>query len=203
MAPSVPSSHDGPEGSCLRTAREVTVLLSRLREGEAGVVDQLLPLVYAELRGLAGAIFADQRPGHTLQPTALVHEAWLKLHGGLGTIEDRRHFLIVAGRAMRQVVADHARAHNAQKRGDGRRKVALETDVAAGGGREVDLVDLDDSLRELAERKPRHAEVAELRLFSGLSIDEIADALGVSPRTVDSDWAMARAWLRKELVGGG
>ncbi len=183
---------------------DVTQMLSRLKGGEVGAGDQLLPLVYGELRGLARAVFAGRSPGHTLQPTALVHEAWLKLEGHLGTVDDRRHFFLLAGRVMRQVLADHARGRHSRKRGGGAARVTLDTDLTADAGdRSVDLVDLDDSLRGLAERNARHARVAELRLFSGLSIEETAEALGVSPRSVDADWAMAKAWLRRELAPDG
>ncbi len=183
---------------------DVTRLLARMKGGDEGAEEQLLPLVYGELRGLARAVFAGRTAGNTLQPTALVHEAWLKLDGHLGSVEDRRHFFLLAGRAMRQVLADHARARRSQKRGGGAARVTLDTDLnAAAEDRSVDLVDLDDSLRALAERNERHARVAELRLFSGLSIEETAAALDVSARSVDADWAMAKAWLRRELAPGG
>jgi RNA polymerase sigma factor (TIGR02999 family) len=183
-------------------ARAVTHLLSRVRGGDAAASGELMGEVYAELRAVAGAVFSGRGAGHTLQPTALVHEAWFKLRGNLDSIEDRRHFLVVAGKAMRQVVADHARARNTQKRGGERGRVTLDTGLArSDGDMGVDLVDLDDCLTRLAERNPRHAEVAELRLLGGLASDEVAAALGVSPRSIDSDWAMAKAWLQRELAG--
>jgi RNA polymerase sigma factor (TIGR02999 family) len=181
--------------------REVTRLLAELRDGDKSASERLLPLVYDQLRGLAAAVFAGQRDGHTLQPTALV-EAWLKLAGNLGSIEDRRHFLVVASKAMRQVITDHARGRQRAKRGGGVGRVTLDLNFA-GRGSELDLVDLADCLGRLAERNAPHAQVVELRLFSGLSIDETAQVLGLSPRTVDSDWAMAKAWLRKELAATG
>lgn len=190
----------------------VTQLLSRLRDGDAAASDQLLPLVYDELQNLARAVFSGENHAHTLQPTALVHEAWMRLCGNLGTVEDRRHFFVIAGRAMRRVLTDHARRRKAQKRGDGRQRLTLDTALgpssasapaSASGSTAVDLVDLNDVLERLAEHNARLAEVAELRLFGGLSIDETAEALGLSPRSVDSDWAMAKAWLQRELKGDG
>ncbi len=189
---------DGNDQECARS--NVTGVLSRLRGGETGAFEDLLNLVYPELRSMARAVFSGERQGHTLQPTALVHEACLKLAGKLDSIQDRRHFFIVAGRAMRQVVADHARGRLAEKRGGGRRRVTLDLGSASLQRGDVDLVDLHDCLENLSKANERHAQVVELRLFSGLSIDETADALQVSARSVDSDWAMAKAWLRRELA---
>ena len=182
--------------------QSVTRLLTRIRAGERAAAHELLPLVYAELRRLAQGVFSDQGAGQTLQPTALVNEAWLKLAAHLAPIEDRRHFLVVAGKAMRQVITDHARGRNARKRGGDLRRVTLDEAMALEAEGDVDLVELDDSLRQLAERSERHAEIAELRIFSGLTIDETAESLGVSPRTVDADWALAKAWLRRDLARG-
>lgn len=181
---------------------QVTHLLGRLRDGEVTAVDQLLPLVYDELRGLAGAAFARQGRAHTLQPTALVHEAWIKLCGKLDSLGNRQHFLVVAGKAMRQVIADHARSRGAIKRGGQRERVILDDSVpAADGSQGFDLVELNDCLEGLARRSARQAQVAELRLFSGLSMDEAAEVLDLSPRSIDAEWAMAKAWLRRELAG--
>ena len=186
----------GPDGS-----EAVTQLLGRLRAGERGAIHQLVPLVYDQLQGMARAVFSREGAQHTLQPTALVHEAWLKLSGNLDPVENRRHFFVVAGKAMRQVIADHARKKNSQKRGGAGRRLVLDTQLVVTGAPAVDLVDLDDSLNKLAAHDARHAAVAELRLFSGLSIDETAQALELSPRAVDSAWAMAKAWLRRDLAG--
>lgn len=177
-------------------------LLSQARAGQDDASAALLRLLYGDLRAMAGAIFSSQPANHTLQPTALVNEAWLKLAAHVNNVEDRQHFLRVAARAMRQVVADHARGKQRDKRDAGRR-VTLDTSHPPASREEVDLVALDDSLRRLAERNERHATIAELRLFGGLSIDETAAALDVSPRTVDTDWALAKAWLRVELKGDG
>lgn len=180
--------------------RKVTQMLARLRSGDREAENELFSVAFEELRALARAAFAGHRPGHTLQPTALVNEAWLKLAGRLAPVEDRRHFLVLAGRAMRQVLLDHARTRGRLKRGDGAPRVTLDTALAASSDPSVDLVDLNDALERLAERNERHARVAELRLFSGLTIEETAEALGISRRVVDSEWAMAKAWLRLELA---
>lgn len=179
----------------------LTVLLGRFREGDSQAEGELLELVYTELRGLARAVFSGQNPGHTLQPTALVHEAWIKLAGHLGAIHDRQHFFVIAGKAMRQVIANHARAKFADKRGGDAQRISLDTTMADSKDRGVGLVELDDCLNRLAESNGRLAQVAEMRLFSGLSIDEVAELLPVSRRTVVSDWALAKAWLSRELSG--
>jgi RNA polymerase sigma-70 factor (ECF subfamily) len=180
---------------------QVTELLDRIRDGDGSAADRLLPLVYDELRALASHVFGPRKSAHTLQPTALVHEAWMRLAGGLGNLNDRVHFFRVAARAMRQVLADYARAERAQKRGGGVPSVTLDDSTEGVGSRHVDLVALDDSLSRLAELNDRHAKVVTLRLFGSLSIDEVAHSLGVSHATVESDWAFAKAWLRKELAG--
>lgn len=179
---------------------DITQLLVRIRDGDTSAEAPLAERVYEELQRLARAVFSSQNRGHTLQPTALVHEAWVKLAGNLASINDRHHFFVVAGKAMRQVIANHARAKQADKRGGGGRQVTLDTDLtAAGSDRAIDLVDLDDCLERLAAHSERLARVAEMRLFSGLAIDEVAEVLDVSPRTVDGDWAMAKAWLGRAL----
>ena len=191
--------HDPPD-----PPGDITTLLSAARRGQSGASAELLPLVYDELRRLARAVFGGQRAGHTLQPTAHVQGAGLKLVGTLGWVENRRHFFRMAGKAMRQVLRDHARGRDAAKRGGDRRRVVMDTEFEAEGGRsqEVDLLALNELLDRLGELNARHAQVVELRVFSGLSIDETAEVLDVSPRTIDSDWSMARAWLRKELAAG-
>lgn len=185
-----------------QSSGQVTQLLSALRSGKEGASDQLLPLVYEELKLLARGAFSNQRNGHTLQPTALVHEAWVKLVGNLETIEDRRHFFVIAGKAMRQVLQDHARAHATQKRGESPARVTLDEGWGKqAGSNAVDLISLSDVLDKLGRLNARHAQIVELRVFSGFTISETAEVLDVSPRTVDSDWSMARAWLSKELAG--
>jgi RNA polymerase sigma factor (TIGR02999 family) len=182
----------------------VTALLARVRGGDPSAESELLPLVYADLRRAAGRLLRRERPGHTLQPTDLVHEGYLKLVGdGAPDAENRRHFVGVAARAMRQVLVDHARRRGAAKRGAGRADVRLtNADVRF----EVDLAEmvaLDDALERLGRRNPRLSRVVELRFFAGLSEEETAAVLGVTSRTVQRDWATARAWLHKELAGTG
>lgn len=177
----------------------ITRLLRDIGDGRPQATEALLPLVYRELRGLAGSMFRDEREGHTLQPTALVHEAWMKLGGHLERLDDRRHFFVVAAKAMRQVLADHARARGRVKRSASGRRVTLDGELGAGPTDGFDLVDLDDTLSRLAELNARHAEVVELRVLGGLTIAETAAVLGVSHGTVEADWFTARAWLRKAL----
>ncbi|GJM45575.1 MAG: extracytoplasmic sigma factor ECF [Gemmatimonadota bacterium] len=168
--------------------------------GDEPVESALLPLVYNELRGLARAVFSASPSGHTLQPTALVHEAWLKLVGNLDSVKGRRHFFAVAATAMRQVLADHAKAHRRAKRGGGVRAITLHEDVDRGT-RVFDVVAFDDALSTLSELNARHARVVELRFLGSLTISETAAELGISETTVVSDWTMARAWLRSQLAG--
>ena len=164
--------------------------------------DQLFPLLYAELHAIASREMRGERPGHTLQPTALVNEVYLRLVGGSATPSwrDRTHFLSTAARAMRHVLVDHARARSARKRGLGLR-VTLHDDEAGyeEGDSTVDYLALDDALTRLAEAEPRWAQVVELRFFAGLEIAAIAEALQVSPITVSRDWRFAKAWLAERL----
>lgn len=180
--------------------QRVTELVRRLGHGDAAVAEELLPLVYDELRDIANALFSRQPKGHTLQPTALVHEAWLKLAGREGPLDTRSHFLAVAARAMRQVLTDSARARSADKRNRGGHRITFADQIGAVD-RGYDIVEVDDALRELAEANERHAKVVELRWFAGLTIDEVAAVLGLTPRTIQLDWRAARAWLRQALEG--
>ncbi len=178
-------------------------VIQRAAQDGAITADDLMPMVYGELRALAGAIVrdnADRAQGSpTLQPTALVHEAWMKLQGRLGKVEDRHHFFALAAMAMRQVLADYAKGRRRIKRGGGAPRLTLVTDPAVQGMDEVDAIALYDSLEALANLNERHARVVELRIFGALSIAETADVLGVSAGTVKSDWSMARAWLLDQL----
>lgn len=180
---------------------QVSLLLAAHRQGARDALDRALPLVYGELHRLAERAFAHQGAGHTLQPTALVSEAWLKLARNGQPFEDRHHFLAVAARAMRQVLIDHARDRGRLKRGGGVRGVNL----SGAPGEEVwsglDLLAFEDSLAKLEALHPRQARTVELRVFGELTIPEIADVLGVSERTAAGDWAMARLWLQRELQG--
>lgn len=177
----------------------ITQLLHSARAGDAGAGASLLALTYEELGQLARVHFASQRANHTLQPTALIHEAWLKLAGHLDRVGDRQHFFAIASRAMRQILADHARGRNRLKRPAQAARVTLDRAAGSVDTAEFDLVDLDDSLRRLAELNERHARVVELRIFGGLTIAETAAELQVSHDTVEKAWFMARAWLQTEL----
>jgi len=181
-------------------SHRVTELVRRLGDGDAAVADELLPLIYDELRSVADGLFARQPVGHTLQPTALVHEAWLKVSTSARSWESRSHFFSIAARAMRQVLTDHARARRTDRRGHGWQRVTFD-EQQLGSQPDCDLVDLDDALRALAEVNERHARVVELRLFAGLSLPEIAGVLGVTPRTIQLDWRAARVLLEHMLRG--
>lgn len=181
------------------TPATITQMLREAQGGHASAAEALLNLAYGELGGLARAHLAAERGDHTLQPTALVHEAWVKLAGHLEHARDRRHFFAIASQAMRRVLTDHARGKGRQKRGGDRERVVLDTSVASIGDGAFDLVDLDDSLRRLAQLNGRHARVVELRVFGGLTIEETAEVVGVSHTTIENDWFTAKAWLRKEL----
>jgi RNA polymerase sigma-70 factor, ECF subfamily len=186
----------------------VTTWLLRLREGDPVALEQLLPLVYDELRVLARSQLRAERHGHTLNATALVHEAYLRLcERDRLTPADRRHFFAIAARSMRRVLIDHARARNRQKRGGGAAIQSLGDDAAAADAgawltsRAADeLLALDEALQRLAGASERAARVVEHRFFAGLSLEETADVLGVSLKTVQRDWLLARAWLRKEIA---
>jgi RNA polymerase sigma factor (TIGR02999 family) len=179
---------------------EVTLLLEAIRAGEPDAAERLLELVYGELRALAGHCFRGQPASHTLQPTALAHEAFIRLvHRTEVRWEDRAHFFAVCATAMRGILADHARKRRAAKRGGDWQRVSL-SGVTPVAGDEVDAVALDDALSALAAVNERQARIVELRFFSELTIEEVAHVLDVSKRTVDDDWAMARAWLSARLT---
>lgn len=158
-------------------------------------------MLYRELRQLAESAMRAERVNHTLQPTALVHEAFLRLAGEQGRFENRAHFLGVAASAMRRVLVDHARAKNAQKRGSGATLVTVDNldDLPQRSGTDVDLVALDDALSRLTLLDARQGRIVELRFFGGLSVEETAAVVGVSERTVKREWQMSRAWLRREV----
>jgi len=179
---------------------EVTRLLSAWTGGDEHALEELMPLVYHELRRIAQHHFIGQPPGHTLQPTALIHEAFLKLIGqGDQGFRNRTHFYAVASMAMRQVLVNHAEARLAKKRGGGAVRISMgDVDVAVE--REAsDVLALDAALKALEAKDARKSRVVELRYFGGLSIEETADALSVSPVTVERDWQTARAWLAREM----
>lgn len=179
---------------------EVSLLLQGWRNGDRQSLDALLPLVYKELRRLAHFQLQKERPGHTLQSAALVHEAYLRMIGLNGPQwESRTHFFAIAAQLMRQILVDYARRHGAAKRGGSICKVSLEEATMASRRKDVDIVALDDALNALAKIDPRQSRVVELRFFAGLSLREISEALEIAPATVQRDWTAARAWLHREI----
>jgi RNA polymerase sigma factor (TIGR02999 family) len=164
--------------------------------------DELTPLVYNELRRLAAAYLRRERPGQTLQATALVHEAYLRLAGAGTPWHDKRHFVGIAARSMRQILVERARARGAQKRWAGLDRVSLTDALAVAAEQEAMLPALDEALERLEQVDAEQARIVELRFFAGLSIEETADALGVSPATLKRRWSLARAWLHRELTDG-
>jgi RNA polymerase sigma factor (TIGR02999 family) len=184
------------------THREVTQMLARARAGDDSAVRALLPLVYEEMRALAGSLFREQRAMHTLQPTALVHEAFIKLAGPAETAwESRAHFFAVAAKAMRQVLTDHARRKRAEKRGGAAHRITLSGLATPVAEQAIDLIAFNDALARLGELDERQARVVELRFLGGLTVAEVAEVTGLSVSTVEREWRMARAWLRRELSG--
>lgn len=178
----------------------VTELLALWSRGDAVARDALIPLVYDELHRLARHFLATQRPGHTLQSTALVHEAYLRLVGPSPVhFQDRAHFFAVAARVMRHILVDHARARGAERRGGNSLKVVLDESIALPMQKEVNVIALDDALNRLAALDARQASIVEMRFFGGLSIGETATALELSPATVKRDWVVAKTWIRQCL----
>ncbi|MDX2147561.1 MAG: sigma-70 family RNA polymerase sigma factor [Planctomycetota bacterium] len=183
---------------------DITHMLRRASSGDPAAVEQLAPIVMHELRAIADRAMKRETPGHTLQPTLLANEAFMRLVGN-DAIDwsDRSHFFALAARNIRRILVDHARARSAQKRGGGPDRLARVTlDFAEGvasRSSDLDVTDVDDALTKLAALDPRQAQVVELRFFGGLTSEQTAQLLGVSKRTVDEDWAMARAWLSLEL----
>lgn len=186
-----------------RPSNELTQILAAISSGESDAADRLLPLVYNELRALARARMARERPGHTLQPTALVHEAYLRLFGSAAPRwENRAHFFAAAAEAMRRILIDRARRQARLKRGGKQERVPL-TDIAAEQPLDAgQLLSLDQALERLEARDPSMAQVVTLRFFAGLTVEEIAAAVGVTPRTINRHWIAARAWLHRELTLG-
>jgi len=182
---------------------EVTELLIAWGNGDREALDRLMPLVYAELRRLAGHYLAGERRGHTLQATALVNEAYLRLvDSGAREWRNRAHFFGVAAQMMRRVLVDHARSRQYLKRGGGAQQVSFDEGAVVSPERAAEIVALDDALSALAELDERKSRIVELRFFGGLGIEETAEALQVSPGTVMRDWTLAKAWLRREMSKG-
>ncbi len=188
-----------PEGQ----SQAVTSLLSRASAGDATATNELFPLVYDELKAIASAQLSKERPGHTLQATALVNEAYLRLVGPSDRgWENRAHFFGAAARAIRRILTDHARGRNRVKRGGGDAPLSLDESLVSAPGRSLDLVALDEALEELAAMDEPKARLVELRFFAGLSVEDAAAALGISPRTAAREWEFARVWLHREVSKG-
>ncbi len=190
--------------SMSREPPDITLLLEALASEKADprAFEQLFARVHRELRQMAADLMQRERPGHTLQPTALVHEAYIRLVDSSHVKwESRAHFFGIAARAMRQILVDHARARAAEKRGGDWRRITLDEHIEAFASAEIDPFELDDALLRLAELDERMAQIVELRFFGDLTEEEIAHFLGVSRRTVQREWWMARLWLRRELGG--
>ncbi|MCK4284140.1 MAG: sigma-70 family RNA polymerase sigma factor [Candidatus Brocadiae bacterium] len=187
----------GPQG------QDVTALLVAVGAGDRQAVDALFPVVYEQLRGLAAQALQRERPDHTLQPTALVHEAYLRLvNQREADWQNRAHFCAVAAQAIRRVLIDHARGHRRQKRGGGKAAVTLSVASPIFEEREVDLLALDEALSRLAEVEPLEARIVEMRFFAELNVEEIAKVLGISDRSVRRHWNYAKAWLYREIRKG-
>jgi RNA polymerase sigma factor (TIGR02999 family) len=179
--------------------RSVRALLSRWHLGDADAGEQLTPTIYAELRVLANRFMRRETPGHTLQPTALVNEACLRLLGSQPETRERSHFVALAARTMRQVLIDHARRKHAAKRAQAQDRVELATGLVPVDAPRIEILALDQALNRLAEVSPRAAKLVEIRFFGGLDNEEAAEVLGVSLSTVEREWRAARAWLREAL----
>jgi RNA polymerase sigma-70 factor, ECF subfamily len=186
----------------LRSHGTVTLLLGKLKRGDGEVMAELMPIVYRELRRLAGHYLRDERRGHTLQPTALVHEVYLRLVGQRADWQNRGQFMAMAAQLMRRILVDHARQRKSAKRG-----APIPMDMERFGQAAPlsmeEILAVDEALARLSQLDPQESRVVELRYFGGLGVEETAEVLGVSPRTVNRDWAMAKAWLHAELKGAG
>lgn len=180
----------------------VTRWLDETRTGRQEAIAELLPLVYGELRRVAGAYMRRERPGQTLQPTALVHEAYLRLVRDRHVRwENRAHFCAIAANAMREILVERARRRRALRHGGGYRRTTLDDRLVASQARAIDVQALDEALERLAAVDPARARIVVLRFFGGLTVEEVAEVLGVSPATVKRGWTLAKAWLRRELYG--
>jgi RNA polymerase sigma factor (TIGR02999 family) len=183
-------------------SHEITQLLLAWGAGDKAALDQLMPLVYAELRWVARQHMRQERAGQTLQTTALIHEAYLRLIDARQVrLENRRHFFAAAARLMRQVLVDLARERGSQKRGGAARQISLDEALVVSRQRDEELLALDEALSALAQLDPRKSQMVELRFFGGLSVEETAEALGVSVETVHRDWRLSKSWLLRRLRG--
>ena len=183
-------------------SENVTQLLVDWSRGNKEALDRLVPIVYQELRRQAARYLKRERAGHTLQTTALIHEAYLRLVDQKNVHwQNRAHFFGIAAQLMRRILVDHARARNRAKRGGSYIRVSLNEESAVASAKDLDIVALDQALNRLAEIDPQQSRVVELRYFSGLNVDETAEVLGISPATVKREWRMAKAWLHREISG--
>jgi RNA polymerase sigma factor (TIGR02999 family) len=188
----------------LKGEADVTALLRAWRSGDDAARDRLFAVLYADLRRRAGARLRAERPGHTLQPTALVHEAYLRLVDQAHVDwQNRAQFLGVASEMMRRILIDHARGHKMAKRSGQWVKVTIDDGMAGSRPRDIDLLNLDEAMRRLAEFDPRKSRIAELRFFGGLSLEETGHVLDLSVATIERDWQVARAWLHAQMQGHG
>ena len=183
--------------------QNITQLLAEWRDGDQSALDELYPLVYDELHRLARLYMSRERKGHTLQTTALINEAYVRLVGQKVNWANRSHFFAISAQIMRRILIDHARRHAYAKRGGGAQQVSLEEAATVTPDQSGELIRLDEALKSLAEMDPRRSQVVELRYFGGLNNEEIAGVLNVSENKVTRDWNMARAWLYQQLTGSG
>jgi RNA polymerase sigma factor (TIGR02999 family) len=181
--------------------QDVTRLLQALSRGEREAIHALLPVVYGELRRRAGGLMRAERQDHTLQPTALVHEVFMHLVG-LERVDwkSRAHFFAVASQLMRRILVDHARSRRAAKRSGGQTRIPLGPDLSFSIARDLDVLAVDETLRRLAVLNPRHAEIVSMRFFGGLSVGEVAVVLDTPKRTLEAEWTLIKAWIRRELA---
>lgn len=180
----------------------VTQLLAEVVDGQQDASDRLMPLVFDQLHGLAERLLRHERAGHTLQPTALVNEAYVRMvrHNKIDW-KGKTHFFAIGARNMRRILVDHARHRKRHKRGGEMQRIPLTDDLCVSNRNDEDVLAVEDALQKLAELDPRQEQIVELRFYGGLTVEEVAEVLGVSKRTVESDWTMVRAWLRRELGG--
>ena len=180
----------------------VLVLLSQFANGEESAAEELMPLVYDRLRLLAKKLLGQESPAHTLQPTALVNEAYLRMVGQKQVDwQGKTHFFAIGAKIMRSIVVDHARRKLSQMRGGGIRRIELDDDLCVSNRNNEDILAIEEALEKLKELDPRQEQIVELRFYGGMTVAEVSEVLGVSKRTVESDWTMLRAWLRRELSG--
>jgi RNA polymerase sigma factor (TIGR02999 family) len=181
-----------------------TQFIEQVSQGNREAADQILPIVYDELKQLAAHYMKSETPGHSLQPTALVHEAFLRLvDQDQVSYQGQTHFFALGAQAMRRILVDHARSRGRQRRGGDRHSVAFDEETVFSRTREEDILVIDDLLQRLAELDSRQAQIVELRFFGGLKVDDVAEALDLSKRTIEAEWTMARAWLRSQLSEDG